>query len=525
MKHTLRRITVFTVICLFLGITGCQEDLPEKEQQGITPKSSSEVSYLTEQETADAVAMYNNQLSKATRAINFTFDGKDMMMLPDQFSKKQYTFMVQHENDSELVFHNVVITDWDGYKKTMLVKYEMTEDFAEKFANGLVGFNDFTGNVTYELLTADEGYPCGEIPGAGIPISGGNGPGGGSSGGSGYGSGQPWNPSGNGNPYNQDAVNDRFLMMEMEYMSAQFNQPLYAHQSPRNIGEIDRITPEPYSFIPSIDDTTNPCGEGDEIGVLVPIFFDIKIDRLFWLNYNCQAKVVIDAYSACSDLNNVFLSIFEGSDRYNIKYMNAADLGDEDANAITKYAGTTVSPNGTITYNITITFKNNYLNTATDLSIVRTAIHENIHAILMYLAMVDFLNEEYIPIDDNLTYQQLLKAYSDKMEELGTYTYLPFNGNLHHGFMADFINDIAETLKAYGISKGYNLSDQFYNDMAWGGLTHIEDAEGNKISNPVFLALVPNGNDRTRIKNRLAAENSNTTREDAIPSLSQNSCN
>lgn len=57
-----------------MAVTGCQEDLPEKEAQGINPKSGSEVSYLTEQETADAVAMYNNQMSKATRAVNFTFD-------------------------------------------------------------------------------------------------------------------------------------------------------------------------------------------------------------------------------------------------------------------------------------------------------------------------------------------------------------------------------------------------------------------------------------------------------------------
>lgn len=41
----------------------------------------------------------------------------------------------------------------------------------------------------------------------------------------------------------------------------------------------------------------------------------------------------------------------------------------------------------------------------------------------------------------------------------------------HHNEMAQgWIGDIAWSLKQYGVSKGYALSDQFYSDMAWAGL-------------------------------------------------------
>lgn len=273
MKQILKKIATLLAICLLLSLIGCQDEAPEIEQQSFTLKSGSGGNKLTEQETADAIAMYNFQMTKATRPINFTFDNEDLVFFEDQYGKRQYTFMVHHPDDSERVFHNVIITDWDGSKKTMLVKYEMTEEFVTRFNSGSADFPDFDGNVTYILLTADEGNPCGETPGTPIPINGGDGPGDdGGGAGSSYDPtdpGQPWDPNGNGNPHNQGEVEIRFLMMGIEYLSSQFNAPLYGHRTPRDFSISHYSTS--LSVIPPLDDTANPCGEGDEIMILLPI--------------------------------------------------------------------------------------------------------------------------------------------------------------------------------------------------------------------------------------------------------------
>lgn len=38
----------------------------------------------------------------------------------------------------------------------------------------------------------------------------------------------------------------------------------------------------------------------------------------------------------------------------------------------------------------------------------------------------------------------------------------------HNILVNNFIADIANTLKSYGMNSGYTLSDQFYSDLAWG---------------------------------------------------------
>ncbi|MRX67352.1 hypothetical protein SAMN06265349_1011035 [Flavobacterium resistens] len=45
----------------------------------------------------------------------------------------------------------------------------------------------------------------------------------------------------------------------------------------------------------------------------------------------------------------------------------------------------------------------------------------------------------------------------------------------HHDEIAQSLRQsIANALESYGISKGYNLNKQFYEDMAWGGLENTE---------------------------------------------------
>ena len=92
-------------------------------------------------------------------------------------------------------------------------------------------------------------------------------------------------------------------------------------------------------------------------------------------------------------------------------------------------------------------------------------------------------------------------------------------------FMAQLTSDMAAALKAYGISKGCNLPDQFYNDMSWTGLTHIQNTNGQKVINPVFVSLVPSNTVRQRIINTIKVEESRNPLNGIQPSGNINSCN
>ena len=66
----------------------------------------------------------------------------------------------------------------------------------------------------------------------------------------------------------------------------------------------------------------------------------------------------------------------------------------------------------------------------------------------------------------------------------------------------NYLGDIAAALKQYGQSKGYSLTDEYYFDLAWGGLIGNPD-------DPNTLFRRTYGNDeatRNRIINRINAE-------------------
>jgi hypothetical protein len=267
--------------------------------------------------------------------------------------------------------------------------------------------------------------------------------------------------------------------------------------------------------------TYDPCGIIGNIGVLPPRLLHLLIDPAFATQFQCQSQIVIDSYNACSDLNDIFLNVFAGSETMSVTYTNSPNL---QVLGHTSLVQTNVNSEGFDHFSFLIQLQDSYLSTATDLHIAATVIHENMHAILGYLRYSDFIYTMF----ENPTYQQLLDAYYDKLIELGHLPALyPVNNN-HHNFMAQFISDMTNTLKAYGISKGYNLPDSYYNAMAWGGLTHQQDPQGPPntfILTPAFLALVPNATDRDHIIHTLKVEQFNQAEFGINPTVSNNSCN
>ena len=118
---------------------------------------------------------------------------------------------------------------------------------------------------------------------------------------------------------------------------------------------------------------------------------------------------------------------------------------------------------------VTTTFNASKWGNASDLSIARTMLHESIHA---YLVAYFAVNPKYA-LSPNATFGDMVTAYNTASMS----TPQPDLNVIHHNEMAQggsdngWIGDIAWSLREYGIKKGYNLSNQFYMDMAWGGLT------------------------------------------------------
>ena len=120
--------------------------------------------------------------------------------------------------------------------------------------------------------------------------------------------------------------------------------------------------------------------------------------------------------------------------------------------------------------------------TATTISVARTILHESIHAYLIALSRTD-------PTSYGKTYTDMINDYSQ--QKFGG------DGNAiqHEEFVRDFRISIAKALQEFGESKGYSHSQQFYSDMAWGGLQgttvfqKLQISDQKRINNVVEIEL------------------------------------
>jgi len=102
---------------------------------------------------------------------------------------------------------------------------------------------------------------------------------------------------------------------------------------------------------------------------------------------------------------------------------------------------------------------------ASDLAIARTIMHESVHAFL-----VDYFHSNTLMAQ--ASYPELVQQWIN--------TKNPSLNDIQHDNMVNtFVGQIAASLSAYGDQQGYTFSTntektQFYNDLAWGGLTNTK---------------------------------------------------
>ncbi|MCA6421241.1 MAG: hypothetical protein IM568_00305 [Flavobacterium sp.] len=88
-------------------------------------------------------------------------DYNTILFIIDSLGVKNYTFkIVNHPDDNYKTFHNLVLTDNHDEPKATIMKYEMTEAFAEEYNAGVKTFNEFKGKIKAISPIAD---PCDPI--------------------------------------------------------------------------------------------------------------------------------------------------------------------------------------------------------------------------------------------------------------------------------------------------------------------------------------------------------------------------
>ena len=216
-------------------------------------------------------------------------------------------------------------------------------------------------------------------------------------------------------------------------------------------------------------------------------------ESLIYILPECLDEIVFDLILTDNGKFSKVMEQFVGHssvpDNYNWFIMG------ENSNGTTNASATTSPTVGSGEFVKTIIYKDN-TSAATDLSMAKMIIHESFHAYLVFV----------------YKFQNIDKSYKNLLDKYALDNSTNAN-DTHHGIFIqeNVISEIAEGLKEYGENNGYNLSPQYYQDMAWGGLTHIEQpsGSGNYIINPAFDQVVPNNSDQQRIINRLNAEKNN----------------
>lgn len=161
--------------------------------------------------------------------------------------------------------------------------------------------------------------------------------------------------------------------------------------------------------------------------------------------------------------------------------------GDISGNGVT--AGSGYDPS-TQTMNISVTIGDNLVNNGTKVVLIKTILHESIHA---YLMKIKFQYPSYFNSSDE--FSQLVLGYQD-------YT----NSNdPEHIYMANIIENMAQNLSNFVQEKYFypNSSIDYFEAICWSGLTHLT----NGSLNPLFEVNYPNFEDQQHIIKIFNTEN------------------
>lgn len=286
----------------------------------------------------------------------------------------------------------------------------------------------------------------------------------------------------------QDYKDSQNPITDLEFVYSSFDDMLEKDAQKQNVIDFlvqNNYSDEAFAFLreamPALQDND---GDGQP---------DAEVDwedSLIYILPECLDNIVLDLILSSNGKFSKVMDKFVGHSTVP-KNFNWSIIA-ENANGLTD---ANASTNPTVKHGSFVETRIYYdnIHKGTDISVARTIIHEGFHAYLVFV----------------YRYQNIDKSYKSLLDEYGS-NYNNNANDTHHAFfiLENIISEIALALKEFGQKQGYNLSNQFYSDMAWGGLTHIKDPSNtnNYILNPIFKEAVPNQTDQQRILNTLSAE-------------------
>ncbi|RWX01054.1 hypothetical protein [Flavobacterium cerinum] len=300
MKKHLKKLRPLLLLTTLFLLTNCQEEL-EESKPAVQQKNGSKYTILTGEaaraKKAELLIKLNNDggrgLSKLQNvlkggstdpAFRQLMDIKEYIDDSEIFKVEQangninYTYRVNMPDVGDNKFYNLVVKTAGAASKTVLLTYNLSKEFAEEYQNSS-DILHFSGEIEFDVVAMSDDFPCEDEPNKPTPVSGGGigavgGGGGGGNGGGGSGDGidGPINPGNSGVPYNQLLVNIK--MMALKFMTVKSSS---IEVGPIE-GGIDGGGTIPGTFpgvfdryiikTPSVNGETDPCGDGEDIGVL-----------------------------------------------------------------------------------------------------------------------------------------------------------------------------------------------------------------------------------------------------------------
>lgn len=525
----MRNLLLFLTIIV---LSSCSSDLYDQKYQ-TEVKSKIVVG-------KDAIAVKNRLLA----LLNENQDSNDMglgrietsfgtvrydqiLLVIDSIGIKSFTFRIDHPESSDLKFFNLVMREKSNGSIIKLMEYTMTPDFAQLYSQTM-RLENFRGEIKSHLIinTSDCPDPIYSISIADWNQSGG---GGGTPPIDGIPNVNPdpsdivivfypvieSNPgsSGNGGSDSGGGSNDGWydvsqspryfrmhLTFESDYLSDDCTKEIHGVLHP-----IDDCTQNFLEFLPHNSQVylynneelyldilnyilnSNDCQLATTsashivsgiIGGATKLDLSNLDDQITTDLSPCLTEIVEDLQQIATGGFATIMQQFIGHDTYPLNYNWKLIEGPLDPDEI----GLT-DPDLKPGYIAITTLNSNYIGTSTDLSWAKTIIHEAFHAYLVSVYRDHTLQDK--------TYKNLLDLYHKQ-----------YNGNandVHHVAFTttEIIPQISMALQQFGEMRGYDLSPQFYDDMAWSGLH--ETAAFQELDSTI----------QSRIHSRLSAELNN----------------
>jgi hypothetical protein len=259
-----------------------------------------------------------------------------------------------------------------------------------------------------------------------------------------------------------------------------------------------------------IDELTDTCETDFEVDFDEERINGIKLDSTL---PSCAKSIVLDLmlgnFPYSENMGNIELieEVFEelgsGSSNGGIPFVTTYKMSNITGNGVTTASYDAASQQ----FIATVTIDEDLINNGTILAIVKTVLHESIHAYLLYL------QQQYpIYFGNSSEFSQLISDYA---------AYTDAN-DPQHIYMASIITEMSNNISNFVQEKYFypQATSDYYEAVCWSGITHLS----NGTLNPIFSNNYPNPNDQNNIIKIFNTENGTATYPGYDP-LIDNNCN